>query len=159
MLLMDRLLIRRRSGMRNLGTASALGGVWQRDCRIGLTIGADRDVLDMTDELPRAHFPGAAQREGATRVAGNSQRLETGDAQVFVQNADRVAADDILRPGDRKSGDGNAAGERFELHDAERVGAAREYEHVCRREMRGQSDVFQQAEELRVGKAPLERRL
>src|SRR5262249_59367975 len=58
-----------------------------------------------------------------------------------------------------KGGNRNAGGQRFELPHAERVGAAREHEDVGRREMRGQGAILQQSEELRVRKAPLERRL
>ena len=67
-----------------------------------------------------------------------------------------MVADDVLRSGDRKGGDGNAAGQRFELHDAERVGAAREHEDVRRRQMRGKNAVVQLTEEFGVRIAPFE---
>ena len=71
--------------------------------------------------------------------------------QIFVQHADRIVADDVFRPGHRKGGDRHAAGQRFELHDAEGVGAAREHEDVRRRQMRGENAVVQLAEEFGVG--------
>ena len=67
--------------------------------------------------------------------------------RVFIQHADRIAADDIIRPGDREGRDRNAAGKRFKLHDAERVRQARKYEDVGRRQMCGQGAIFQQPEE------------
>src|ERR1700727_116278 len=104
----------------------------------------------MTDELPRAVFPGIAQREFAAGFAGNPQRLHAGGAKILVQDADRIIGDDVLRTGHRKRCDGNAAGERFELHDAERVGETREYEDVRRGEMRRENSVVQLAEEFRA---------
>src|SRR5208283_4002458 len=82
-----------------------------------------------------------------------------GAAEVLVQNSDRVIADDVLRPGNGKSGDGNAARQRLELHDAERVGAARKHEHVRRREMAGKNAVLQSAKKFGIGKAAFELRL
>ena len=115
---------------------------------------ACRHLLDVPDELARAVFPGVSQRECAAGCARNPQRLEAGDAQIVVQHADRIVADDVLRPGDRKGGDRNAAGQRLELHDAERVGPARKHEDVGRRQMRGQGSVLQQAEKLGVREPP-----
>src|SRR5215475_5476122 len=142
-----------------LPSSSAARGRRHHHSRVGFAISAGGHFLDMPDELTRAVFPGAVERERATRRARNSKRLDTGHAQVFVQNSDRIAAHDVLRPRDREGGDRNAAGQRFELHHAERVGAAREHEDIGRREMRGQGAILQQSEELRVRKAPLQRRL
>jgi hypothetical protein len=47
--------------------------------------------------------------------------------------------------------EGNAAGQRLELHDAERVGQAREHEDVGGSEVRGQILALLLAEENRVG--------
>ena len=51
-------------------------------------------------------------------------------------------ADHVLRAGHRKGRDRNAAGERLELHDAERVGPARKHEHVGGGEMSGELAVL-----------------
>ena len=69
-----------------------------------------------------------------------------------------MVADDILRPGDRKGRDRDAARQRLELHDTERVGQARKYEDVGRRQMRGQGSVLQQPEKLGVREPPLQSR-
>src|SRR5262245_19782827 len=121
-------------------------GCRHRNSRLGLKRNARRRFLGMGDELTRAVFPGTLERERAACLPGHFQRLESGHAQIVIQGTDGMAADDILRTRDRKSGDGKAARERFELHDAERVGPAREYEHVGSREMRGQCAVLQQSE-------------
>src|SRR5580700_12081522 len=68
-----------------------------------------------------------------------------------MQDADRIVGDDVLRAGDRKSGDWNTAGERFELHDAERVGEAWKHEHVGTGQVRGENAVVQHAEKFCVG--------
>ena len=47
-------------------------------------------------------------------------------------DADRVVRDHVLRPGDGIGRDRHAAGQRLELHDAERVGQARKDEHIRR---------------------------
>ena len=70
-----------------------------------------------------------------------------------------MAADNVLWTRDREGGDWNAAGECFELDHPKRVGPAREHEHVCGREMRGQGAILQQSKELCVGKASLQRGL
>jgi hypothetical protein len=48
--------------------------------------------LDMPDELAGAVLPRVTQGECATRFAGNLKRLQTGDTEVFVQDADRIVA-------------------------------------------------------------------
>ena len=108
----------------------------------------------MPDELPRAVLPRTSQREGATGVLGDLQRAQAGLAQILVQHADRMVADHVLRSGDRIGRDRHAAGERFELHDAERVGQARKGEDIGSRDMRREIAVFQQAEELRLREPP-----
>ena len=87
------------------------------------------------------------------------QRLEAGDAQILVQHADRMVADDVLRPGDRKGRDRHAAGQRLELHDAERVGPARKYEDVGRCQMRGQVPFSSSPRNFASGKRALQLRL
>src|SRR5215510_3346145 len=113
----------------------------------------------MGNELTRAAFPRAAERERATRRARHSQRLKTGQAQIFVQHSDGVAADDILRTGDRERSNRDTAGECFELDHAERIGATWKDEHVCGGEMRGQGNVLQQSEKFCVREALSYRRL
>ena len=79
--------------------------------------------------------------------------------EIFVQNSDRVIADHVLRAGDGKGGDRNAARERLELHDAESVRAARKNENVRCRQMPGERSVFQRTEKFCVGKVLFELRL
>ena len=80
------------------------------------------------------------------------QRPHAGGAQVLVQHANGIAADDVTRPGDRIGRDRHAARQRFELHDAERVGPARKHEHVGAGEIGRQHLLVQQAQELGGGK-------
>ena len=47
--------------------------------------------------------------------------------------------DHIERTRNREGGNGRAAGQRLELHDAEGVGAAREHKDVRGRQMRRQA--------------------
>ena len=70
--------------------------------------------------------------------------------QVGIQRADRVIRDHIQRARHRKRRDRRAAGQRLELNHAERIGQAREYEHVGRRQMRGQVGALFFAQEFDV---------
>ncbi len=112
--------------------------------------------LDIVEELPRASLPGVAQRVFARRLARDRQRLEAGGAQVLVENA-RFRADDVDRPGDREGGDRQPARHRLDQHDAERVGAGREDEHVGARVNLRQRLAVPFAEEMGVRIAALER--
>src|SRR5262245_66311248 len=106
-----------RPAAKNLASSSsAARRRSHRHPRVGFAISAGGHFLDMPDELTRAVFPGAAERECATRCAGDAECLDTGHAEVFVQNSDRMAAHDVLWSRDREGGGRNAAGERFELH-------------------------------------------
>ena len=60
-----------------------------------------------------------------------------------------MVADHVERTRDRVGSNRNATGERFELHDAERVGLAREHENIRRRDQAGQFRTFLEAEEFR----------
>ena len=84
------------------------------------------------------------------------QRAQAGGAQIVVERADRMIGDDVQRAGHRKRRDRRAAGQRFQLHDAESVGQAREHEHVGGRQMRGQFRALLLAEEFCLRIAPLE---
>src|SRR6478672_9917088 len=77
-------------------------------------VAADRYLARVAEKLARAVFPRAVEREFAAGVAGNTERLNAGAAEVVVQNPDGSVADDVLRTSDRKSGDRNSAGQRFE---------------------------------------------
>jgi hypothetical protein len=105
-----------------------------------------RDLAGMSDELVRAVFPGIAQGKFATGLARNPERLHARDAQVFTQNADRIIANHIAGASDRKCGNGYAACQRLELHNAERVGQAWKDEHVGCCQMRGKNPVVELAE-------------
>ena len=67
--------------------------------------------------------------------------------------------DHVERPRHRKGGNRRAAGQRLELHDAERIGAARKHEDVRSRQMRGQirAGLFAEKSDTRI--FVLERRL
>jgi len=80
----------------------------------------------------------------------------TGLFPIVVQNADGMAGDHILRTGDRIGRDRNAARQCLELHDAERVGAARKHKDVGGGEMGRKNTVVEHAEEFRLGKFALE---
>src|SRR5206468_1830337 len=129
------------------------------DRHFNFAAAASHQLADVAEELARAVFPRAVEREFAAGIAGNLQRVHAGAAEVLVQNPDGALADHVLRTGDRKGGDRNPARQRLELHDAERVGAAREYEDVRCREVRGQDAIVQRAEKFRLRKTTLEDRL
>src|SRR5262249_61733974 len=63
-----------------------------RHSRVGFAISAGGHFLDMPDELTRAVFPGAAERERATRCASDAKCLDTGHAEGFVQTSAPLAA-------------------------------------------------------------------
>ena len=78
----------------------------------------------------RAHFPpSVAEGIFARRFARNRQCLHAGRPQVFVQDA-RPRTDDVDRAGDRKGRDRQSARQRFDHHDAERIGAGGKDEDV-----------------------------
>src|ERR1700737_4892188 len=54
----------------------------------------------ITDELARAVFPGALQREIPARLARHLERAQAGRSQILIQRADRMIGDDVLGPGD-----------------------------------------------------------
>ena len=86
----------------------------------------------------RAVFPGTLERKTPAGFARHAERADAGAAQIGIQRADRMIRDHVQRAGHRKRRDRRAARQRFELHDAEGVGEAREHEDVGRRQMRGQ---------------------
>src|SRR5208282_6460353 len=100
---------------------SARGGFRHGHRRFEFAAVAGCHLADVAKELTRAVFPGACESKFATGVAGNAQGFDAGAAEVLMQDSDRVITDDVLRPGDGKGGNGNAARERLELHDAESV--------------------------------------
>src|SRR5271156_3733960 len=102
----------------------AVDGLGDRSGELRLAGISSRHLARMADELAGAIFPRIVERKSAAGIARQRQCAHASDGQILVQNADRIVGDDVLRPGNRKSGDRNAAGERFELHDAERVGQA-----------------------------------
>src|ERR1700733_4418383 len=109
--------------------------------------------MRMTDKLAGTILPRIAQGEFATGLAGNPQRLHAGNTKVFVEYADRIVADNVLRTGDRKGRDGHAARQRLELHDAKRVCQARKHEYIGCGEMRGKDAVVELPQKLRARKA------
>jgi hypothetical protein len=104
----------------------------------------------MRDELQCASSPGLGKRKRAAGLARNRQCLEAGRFEILAKHADRIAANHVLWSWDGVRSNRNAAGQRFELNDAECVGSARENEYVCRRKMCGQGFPFQLAEKVRV---------
>src|SRR6202171_1392945 len=134
----------------------AMDGLRDRSGELRLTGIAGRHLAGVPDELARAVFPRIVERKGAAGIARQRQRAHASDGQILVQDADRMIGDDVLRPGNRKSCDRNAAGERFELHDAERVGQAWKHEYVGARQVRSENAVVQHAEKFCVGEFSLE---
>src|SRR3984885_4560894 len=133
----------------------AMGGLGDCSGELWLTGIAGRHLAGVTDELTRTIFPRIVERKGAADIARQRKRAHAGDRQILMQDADRMVGDDVLRTGDRKSSDRNATGERFELHDAERVGQAWKHEHVGARQMRSENAVVQHAEKFCVGEFSL----
>src|SRR5580704_12844560 len=134
----------------------AMGGL--RDCSDDLRRAAIAACYfaGVADELARAVFPRIVERKGAAGIARQRQRAHASDRQILMQDADRVIGDDVLRPGDGKSGDRNPAGERLELHYTEGIGEAWKHEHVRARQMRSENAVVQHAEKLCIGELALE---
>ena len=85
---------------------------------------------EVAEELQRGPLPAEAKRVVATAAAVEPQRALDRARQVLVQAANLAVPHDVDRPGGRVCGDRNAAGHRFQHHDAERIGAAGEYEYV-----------------------------
>src|SRR5262245_7361816 len=110
----------------------------------------------MADELPSARLPGTFERKRATRCPRHREGLHAGGAKIMVERADRMIADDVAWPGDRERGDRHAASERLELHDAERVGQAREDKDVGGCDMRRKLGALAQAQELGVRESLLQ---
>ena len=92
-----------------------------------------------------------------TSLRRDLQRSHAGRLQILVKDADRRGADDVARPGHRKSGNRQAAGEGLQQHEAERVGPAREHEDVGRRIDLRQCLALPGAEEHRMRIFPLQR--
>ena len=67
-----------------------------------------------------------------------------------------MIGDDVERTRHRERRDRRAAGQRLELHDAERVGETREDEHVGGSDMRGQVLAGLLAEKFCIREAPLQ---
>ena len=97
----------------------------------------------MRNELQCAAFPGLGERKRAAGGARNRQSLKAGRSEILVEHADRIAANHVLWSRNGICGNWNAAGQRFELNDAECVGSARKHKYVCRRKMRRQGFPFQ----------------
>ena len=70
------------------------------------------------------------------------------------EHAHGILTNDVLGPGDRIGGNRHPARERFELHNAERVGPAREHEDVGARQVGRQHLLVEQSEEFGVGEPP-----
>src|SRR5580658_8952875 len=112
-----------------------------------------RYFADVSDELPGAVFPGVAQRKGAARRARDVQCFQTRSAQILIQNTDWVVGNDVLGASDRERRDRQSTGQGFELHDAERVGQAREYKDIGGGEMRRQGSVLKLSEKFGLREA------
>src|SRR5262245_720521 len=84
------------------------------------------------EELSRRVFPTEAKRVRPRRRAVEIERLERRRPQVGAENGSPRIGEDVKRTGRRISGDGKTGGERFEQHEAERVGHARKDEPVGR---------------------------
>ena len=88
------------------------------------------DIGHVVDEGAGRGFPGMLGGEFEAGLRRNVQRGQAGRAQIVVQRADRRVADDVARAGDRKGRDRQAAGQRLQQHQAERIGLARKHEDV-----------------------------
>src|SRR5216683_4226906 len=82
----------------------AVDGFRDRPCELRLTGIAACHLAGVADELAGAVFPRIVERKGAAGIARQRQRAHAGDGQILVQDADRIVGDDVLRTGDRKSG-------------------------------------------------------
>ena len=89
-------------------------------------------------------------------VTRNLQRRETGFAQVLVKRARAAVADHVEWAGDGKGGDGQAARQRLEQDDSERVGARGKDENVRARVDPGQRFAELRAQEARLGPTALQ---
>jgi len=91
------------------------------------------DIEGMVDKNPRRGMPGMAGGERDAGLPRDPQRLDAGGMQILVQDADRRSADHVAGPGDRKSGNRQAASQRLEQDEPKGVGLAREHENIRRR--------------------------
>ena len=104
-----------------------------RDASVGVASARRSQAHDVCQEFFRAFLPSAAKSEVAAGRAGNAERTECRRAQVRVENADRLLADDVQGPRHRKACHRKAARKRLEEHDPVGIGPAREHEDVSRR--------------------------
>ena len=112
----------------------------------------------MLDEDPRGGLPGVGGGEFDAIFPRNLQRLQAGRAQILVQDADRRRADHVARPGDRKGGNRQAAGQRLQQHQAKRVGLAGKHEDIGGRVDFGQFLAVPCAQKHGIRIFPLQRR-
>ena len=84
----------------------------------------------MVEEDARALRPGHAQCKFAAIPPRTVQGTKTGALKIDIENPDIRIADDVAGRRRRKGGYRHAAGQSFQQHQTERVGAARKYEHI-----------------------------
>jgi hypothetical protein len=91
---------------------------------------SDRD--DVAEKLLDRGLPAEALGPRAADLSTNVQRCQGGSPEIPIENSGAAVADDVHGPRDRQCRDRNPAGQRFEHHQPECLGAARQYEHVSR---------------------------
>ena len=111
---------------------------------------------ERAEELACARFPGKGLAISGTRPAVAGERGGDRGVEILVHRAD-LRGEHIDRPGHWVGRDGGAAGERFDHHQAERVGAAWENEDVGGGIGAGEIGAEQWPQEMRVGVARDER--
>ena len=114
-------------------------------------VGIDRtDIQGVVDKDPGRGLPGVAGGKIDAGLPRDFERIQARRAQIVIEDADRRGADHVARPGDRKGGNRQPAGERFEQHQAKGIGLARKYEHVGGGVDLGQFGAVPRAQEHRI---------
>jgi hypothetical protein len=86
--------------------------------------------FDVVEKLPRAFPPREGQGIGPAFFARHLQRGERRAAQVGIETAAAGLADHVERPHHWEGRDRQAARQRFEDHQPERIGQARKDEDI-----------------------------
>ena len=84
----------------------------------------------VVDELPRRIFPAIAKRMRPRGWRSSVKGLRAASFRSQSKDADAGFGEHVHGPEHRKGRDRNTARQRLEQHHAERVGTAREHEHI-----------------------------
>ena len=103
--------------------------------RNAAALGGEQRALDIGQEQPRGRVPAHLRSRLPHLRSIELQRAQARGPEIAIEHAGHALRYVVDRTGDRERCDRQAGGHRFQEHDAERVGQAREHENVSRRQM------------------------